>query len=123
MRAETTRSVPGSSSAGRARIMPCRRMYSIVPWRPAASQSSSRCSSSGRATAATPIFWKPSSRPQALICAASAPQSMGRCRVGREWTVAASIMAAMQPPSSALYTAAQVRDFDRVAIHELGIPG
>jgi NAD(P)H-hydrate epimerase len=32
-------------------------------------------------------------------------------------------MAAMQPPSSALYTAAQVRDFDRVAIHEFGIPG
>jgi NAD(P)H-hydrate epimerase len=32
-------------------------------------------------------------------------------------------MAAMQPPSSALYTAAQVRDFDRVAIDELGIPG
>jgi NAD(P)H-hydrate epimerase len=32
-------------------------------------------------------------------------------------------MAAMQPPGSALYTAAQVRDFDRVAIHELGIPG
>ena len=32
-------------------------------------------------------------------------------------------MAGMQPPGSALYTAAQVREFDRVAIQELGIPG
>jgi NAD(P)H-hydrate epimerase len=29
----------------------------------------------------------------------------------------------MNPPANALYTAAQVRDFDRVAIHDLGIPG
>jgi NAD(P)H-hydrate epimerase len=32
-------------------------------------------------------------------------------------------MAAMEPSGSALYTAAQVREFDRVAIQELGIPG
>lgn len=32
-------------------------------------------------------------------------------------------MAAMQSPGSALYTAGQVRDLDRRAIHELGIPG
>ena len=36
---------------------------------------------------------------------------------------AASIMARMQSPGGALYTAQQVRDLDRRAIDELGIPG
>ncbi len=51
MRALTTRIVPGISSAGRVRRVPCRSMYSIVPCRPCASHAASRCSSVGQVDA------------------------------------------------------------------------
>jgi ADP-dependent NAD(P)H-hydrate dehydratase / NAD(P)H-hydrate epimerase len=44
-------------------------------------------------------------------------------RFDREWRCRASIMAGMNALDGGLYTAAQVRDLDRRAIHELGIPG
>ena len=32
MRTEITRQVSGTSSAGRARLLPCLAMYSMLPW-------------------------------------------------------------------------------------------
>src|SRR5687767_250371 len=72
MRQEITRKVPGLSSAGRARRLPWRAIYSISPCQPCASHSSSRGSACERSASAMPTAWKPSSRPQALIRCASA---------------------------------------------------
>src|SRR5512139_765757 len=70
-----------------------------------------------------PTCWKPSSRPQAFTCATSAVGSIGAGRLGRGRWREASIMACMNAPGTALYAAEQVRDLDRRAIHEFGIPG
>src|SRR5438034_1052336 len=76
MRQEITRSVPGLSSAGRARSAPWRAIYSISPCQPLASQSSSRGSADERSACAMPTAWKPSSRPQSLMRRAIAAYSM-----------------------------------------------
>src|SRR5690349_19450354 len=76
MRQEITRSVPGVSSAGRARRAPWRAIYSISPCHPCASHSRRRGSAADRSASAMPTAWKPSSRPQVLICRASAEESM-----------------------------------------------
>src|SRR5690349_15398506 len=76
MRQEMTRSVPGRSSPGRARSAPWRAIYSISPCQPFDSHSSSRGSAAERSGSAMPIFWKPSSAPQALRRCASAAWSM-----------------------------------------------
>ena len=77
-----------------------------------------------------PTRWKPSSRPQALACAASPAGSMlTGIAAFRGVRDAASIMRDMHDPSgavstaAAIYTAEQVRGLDRRAIEEFGIPG
>ena len=64
MRALMQLTVPGTSSAGRVRLMPCRDMYAISPLNPARSQSRKRLSSADRSMLATPIRAKPSSAAQ-----------------------------------------------------------
>src|SRR3954469_10729611 len=76
MRQEITARVPGCSSAGRARSAPWRAIYSISPCHPCASHSSSLGSAAERSASAMPIAAKPSSRPHALMFAASAEASM-----------------------------------------------
>src|SRR4051812_6030040 len=76
MRHEMTRSVPGLSSAGRARSAPWRAIYSISPCHPCASHSSSRGSAAESSASPMPIAAKPSSCPHALMFAASAEVSM-----------------------------------------------
>src|SRR5205085_5100284 len=76
MRQEMTRSVPGVSSAGRARSAAWRAIYSISPWRPCASQSRRRGSAAERSASAMPTASKPSSCPHLRMRSTSAPWSM-----------------------------------------------
>ena len=77
-----------------------------------------------------PIFWKPSARPLALMSAASCCSSAGvgslTHRTGLVRRVV-SIIGPMRGPEErlpgAVYSAAQVRELDRIAIERYGIPG
>src|SRR5258706_6455946 len=71
-----TRSVPGFSSAGRARSAPRSAIYSISPCQPCASHSSKRGSADDRSASAMPTAWKPSSLPHCRMLPASALKSM-----------------------------------------------
>src|SRR5688500_4239512 len=82
MRHEITRSVPGLSSAGRARRVPWRAIYSISPCQPCASHSSSRGSAALKSASAMPTAWKPSSRPQRLMLELRLPSSEATLRLG-----------------------------------------
>src|SRR5262245_39806693 len=82
MRQEMTRSVPGLSSAGRARSAPWRAIYSISPCHPFPSHSSSRGSAAERSASAMPTAWKPSSRPQRLMLALKLPDAESTLRLG-----------------------------------------
>src|SRR5688572_10412804 len=82
MRQEITRSVPGLSSAGRARSAPWRAIYSISPCQPCASHSSSRGSAADRSASAIPTAWKPSSRPHCLMLELKLPNEASTLRLG-----------------------------------------
>ena len=69
--------VPGTSSAGRVRLLPCRLMYPISPAKPARSHSRKRASSGARSMFATPMRAKPSSAAQARMSASRAAGSSG----------------------------------------------
>ena len=62
MRAVITLTVPGTSSAGRARLRPWAAMYCMLPWNPAASHCIRPGSALLRSTPATPICENPNSR-------------------------------------------------------------
>src|ERR671919_509218 len=82
MRQEMTRSVPGFSSAGRARSAPWRAIYSISPCQPRPSHSSSRGSAAERSASAIPTAWKPSSSPQRLMLELKLPDAASTLRLG-----------------------------------------
>ena len=125
MRTLMTRSVPGTSSAGRLRRRPCRAMYCMPPWRPSAIQRSSLASSSGELDArdahlVEAEFGGERSQPRSQFCELVGGEIAGH---GGGRAGAASIIARMESLPALVYAAAQVRAMDRHAIEVAGIPG
>src|SRR5919106_3342483 len=90
MRHEITRSVPGLSSAGRARSVPWRAIYPISPCQPRPSHSRSRGSAAERSASAMPTAWKPSSRPHRLMLELKLPDAESTLRLGEALAVGAA---------------------------------
>ncbi len=67
--------VPGTSSAGRDRLLPWAAMYRISPLKPSRSQSRKCASSAAKSMLATPMRANPSSVPQRLMSASNATGS------------------------------------------------
>ena len=82
MRALMARTVPGTSSAGRARFMPWLAMYSISPWYPASSQACKGASMCDKSTSAMRTSAKPSSRPHSLMVRARTARSVTVADIG-----------------------------------------
>src|SRR5690606_9466732 len=126
---EITRNVPGSSSAGRARMRPWRAIHSIVPYRPRPSQSARCASSSARSMPVMPQRWKPPSRASSRIREARAAGSDAPAAgpgvvagAGDGSTMRPSIESAGMPAPDRLYSTHALRELEARGIADAGDP-
>src|SRR5210317_1572314 len=90
------------------------------PWKFALNHSCSRASAFARSILLTPICWKPSSSAQSRISDFSRSGSSILCRRS---VITASIIVPMRSLPVEIYSVATVREIDRTAIEDEGIPG